>query len=161
MTSNRRAILKATCATLGFSGIPTLSTPSPASSQQAERDSFGLPAEWRKMRKIDMHNHIVDPVNRPDVKWERVEGMIEAAQVLGIETLCCSRPITGGKLAEIAEVREANDAVLAAMRRYPKQIAGFCFAQPGNGQAQDCRPYRFPHRREMHPGAHPFTESLR
>jgi predicted TIM-barrel fold metal-dependent hydrolase len=32
-------------------------------------------------------------------------------------------------------VREANDSVLAAMKRYPQRIAGFCFLQPGNGQA--------------------------
>lgn len=87
------------------------------------------------MRKIDMHNHVLDPVHQSGTKWTRVENMIEAAQRLGIETLCCSHPITGGVLAGIEEVREANDSVIAAMKRYPEKIAGFCFLQPGNGEA--------------------------
>ncbi len=87
------------------------------------------------MRKIDVHNHIVDPVSRTDANWGRIENLIEAAEILGIEKLCCSRPITGGAMAEIAEVREVNDSVLAAMKRYPDRIAGFCFVQPGNGSA--------------------------
>jgi hypothetical protein len=60
--------------------------------------------------------------------------VIEAARALGIVKLCCSRPITAGKMADIQEVREANDSVLAAMKRYPDRISGFCFVQPGNGQ---------------------------
>jgi predicted TIM-barrel fold metal-dependent hydrolase len=38
-------------------------------------------------------------------------------------------------MADIGVVRESNDAVLAAMKRYPAKIAGYCFVQPGNGQA--------------------------
>ena len=100
-----------------------------------EYKQVGLPKDWRRMRKIDMHNHIVDPVSRTGANWRRVEDLIEAAEILGIEKLCCSRPITGGAMAEIDEVREANDAVLAAMKRYPNRVAGFCFIQPGNGSA--------------------------
>jgi uncharacterized protein len=95
----------------------------------------GLPAHWRQMRKIDVHNHVLDPVHNPDASWKRTENTLEAAKILGIEKLCCSRPITGGLMAGAADVREANDSVLAAMRRYPETIAGFCFIQPGNGQA--------------------------
>ncbi len=95
---------------------------------------MGLPSGWRSQRKIDMHNHIVDPVHLSGDRWKRVDAMVEASERLGIEKLCCSRPITGGVLSEIAEVRDANDAVLAAMKRYPDRILGFCFLQPGNGQ---------------------------
>lgn len=95
---------------------------------------MGLPKGWRTMRKIDMHNHIVDPVHMPGNRWNRVDAMVEASERLGIEKLCCSRPITGGALSEIAEVRESNDAVLAAMKRFPDRILGFCFLQPGNGK---------------------------
>jgi predicted TIM-barrel fold metal-dependent hydrolase len=102
--------------------------------QSHSRSSIvGLPAEWRRLRKIDMHNHVLDPVHRENGSWKRVEAMIEAAQILGIEKLCCSQPITGGVMADIDQVRSANDAVLAAMNRYPNLISGFCFAQPGNG----------------------------
>lgn len=95
----------------------------------------GLPVGWRAIPKIDVHNHIVDPVDQPGVSWQRVENMVIAAQRLGITKLCCSRPITGGRMASIEEVRQANNAVLAAMQKYPQLIAGFCFVQPGNGVA--------------------------
>ena len=77
----------------------------------------------------------MEALHRPDVSWAKVERTVETAERLGINKLCCSRPITGGALAEIAAVREANDSVLAAMKRYPERIAGFAFIQPGNGQA--------------------------
>lgn len=137
MKQNRRTILKVTANTLGAMGLTPVSFPNGLFAQVASRVSsqVGLPKDWRRMRKIDIHNHIVDPVSRTDANWGRVENLIEAAEILGIEKLCCSRPITGGAMAEIAEVREANDDVLAAMKRYPDRIAGFCFIQPGNGSA--------------------------
>ena len=87
------------------------------------------------MRKFDAHNHVFTPVHRPNADWSEVESLVEAAAALGIDKLCCSQPITGGTLAGIDRVREANDAVLAAMQRYPGRIAGYCFVQPGNGAA--------------------------
>ena len=95
----------------------------------------GLPAGWRQMRKIDVHNHVMENVQLADVSWAKVERTVATAERLGIDQLCCSHPITGGALAEIAAVREANDSVLAAMKRYPDRIAGFAFIQPSNGQA--------------------------
>lgn len=59
--------------------------------------------------------------------------MVEAADALGIEKLFCSRPITGGVMANIDVVRDANDSVLEAVRRHPQRIVGYCFVQPGNG----------------------------
>jgi uncharacterized protein len=38
-------------------------------------------------------------------------------------------------MADIDVVRESNNAVLAAMKRHPERIAGYCFVQPGNGRA--------------------------
>lgn len=95
----------------------------------------GLPEDWRQMRKIDIHNHVFDPVHRDGADWKRVEALVEACEILGIESVYCSHPITGGAMASIDEVREANNSVLAAMHRYPKVIRGFCFIQPGNGAA--------------------------
>lgn len=95
----------------------------------------GLPENWRAMRKFDVHNHVMQDVHLPDADWSKVESLVEAAQILGIEKLFCSRPITGGVMAEIADVRSVNDSVIAAMKRYPDQIFGFCFVQPGNGPA--------------------------
>lgn len=94
----------------------------------------GLPADWRKLKKIDAHAHVFAPVNHPGADWGPVESMIEAADALGIERLLCSHPVTAGVLADIATVRDANDSVLAAIQRYPKRIVGYCFVQPGNGK---------------------------
>ena len=87
------------------------------------------------MRKLDAHSHVMEAVHKPDADWTSVEKLVEAARVLGIDKLFCSRPITGGVMADFKEVREANDSVLAAMRRYPGTIEGYCFVQPGNGVA--------------------------
>ena len=95
----------------------------------------GLPAGWRAMKKIDAHNHVFGLAHRPNADWAEVERLVAAAAKLGIARLCCSRPVTGGVMADIDVVRESNNAVLAAMKRYPDLIAGYCFVQPGNGAA--------------------------
>lgn len=140
MNPNRRDLLRTTGAGLGALGLELASGERTDGDESAPRTtprpgSVGLPKHWRTMRKFDAHNHVMDPVHRPDADWSRVEALIEAAESLGIEKLCCSRPITGGVLAEIEDVRDVNDSVLAAMKRYPDRIAGFCFIQPGNGPA--------------------------
>lgn len=95
----------------------------------------GLPEGWRTMKKFDAHAHVFAPVNHPGADWGPVEAMIEAADALGIEQLFCSHPVTAGVLADIETVRDANDSVLAAIKRYPRRIVGYCFVQPGNGRA--------------------------
>lgn len=140
MRLDRRDILKTTAAGLGLFGLARATEERAAGDEPTPRaaprpGSVGLPKQWRQLRKFDVHNHVFGNLHRPGADWSRVENLIEAARVLGIEKLCCSQPITGGALAEIKEVRAANDAVLAAMKRYPERIAGFCFVQPGNGRA--------------------------
>ncbi|MFN0052686.1 MAG: amidohydrolase family protein [Planctomycetales bacterium] len=98
-------------------------------------DGVGLPSGWRRMRKFDAHSHVMQDVHKPEADWTAVENLVQAAQALGIDKLFCSHPITGGVQVEIAAVREANDSVLAAMKRFPDQIEGYCFVQPGNGEA--------------------------
>jgi predicted TIM-barrel fold metal-dependent hydrolase len=61
------------------------------------------------------------------------ESVIDAADRLGIDQLVCSIPVTGGRWATPAQVRDCNDAVLQAMRRYPGRILGYCFLNPGYG----------------------------
>lgn len=134
---SRREFLKHAGAALGTITLaPQLAVSEPVKrSGDARRwsDGVGLPNGWRQMQKIDAHNHVMQAVQQPDADWSAVESMLEAAERLGIEKLYCSRPLTGGVLAEIDAVRAANDSVLAAMRRYPGRIEGYCFVQPGNG----------------------------
>ena len=130
---NRREILKAGGLLLGAgsAGRAAAADPKP----EPPSGCVGLPDGWRAMRKFDAHNHVFEPVQEPDADWSRAEALLQAAEAMGIEKLCCSKPITGGKMVGIEEVRAANDSILAAMRRYPDRIAGYCFVQPGNGPA--------------------------
>lgn len=141
MNCTRRRFLQHTGAGLGTLGLASApvtvartAAPAPV-IPAATMPRRGLPANWRSWRKLDAHNHVFLGAGPAAGRWPEVEDLIEAADRLGIEQLFCSRPVTGGVPAEISVVREYNDAVLAAMRRYPARIAGYCFVQPGNGPA--------------------------
>jgi uncharacterized protein len=143
MILNRRRFLRQAGAGIGAAALASVShLPAAekersrmAAAQAAPPSGHGLPAGWRKMRKLDAHNHVFGPVHRPDASWTEVESLVAAAEVLGIDRLYCSRPIVGGAMADIEVVRDANDSILAAMKRFPERIAGYCFVQPGNGRA--------------------------
>lgn len=136
----RRAFLKQLGAGLGAIGWTAAArsqagpTATGARGPGATARSGGLPEGWRSWRKFDAHNHVFGLGRRPNSNWAEVEDLIEAADALGIEKLFCSRPVTAGVLANIELVRESNDAVLAAMERFPARIAGYCFVQPGTGR---------------------------
>lgn len=136
---DRRTFVKtlATTAGLAASGAAvSAESPTPDGQHHADwPDGVGLPAGWRQMRKLDAHSHVDAGLEKTSADWQSTEDLVAAAEVLGIDKLYCSRPITGGVMAPIEEVRAANDSVLAAMRRYPDRIGGYCFVQPGNGPA--------------------------
>ena len=138
MSFTRRSLLK-TAGTLGVASfVPeaTRTAAAPAGDQPANAPrppAVGLPANWRALKKLDAHNHVFGLAYRPNANWAEVENLIEAANLLGIQRLFCSRPVTAGALANLEVVRESNNAVLAAMKRYPAQIGGYCFVQPGHG----------------------------
>lgn len=78
--------------------------------------------------KIDCHMH----VNGNGVQWGWAdnERIIEAADLLGIDQLCCSIPVTRA-MPTMAQVQACNDGVLAAMRWAPDRILGYCYVCPG------------------------------
>jgi len=83
------------------------------------------------VKKIDAHMH----VNGAGQNFGcPVDAVIDAADRLGIDQLACSIPITGGRWAKPAEVRDCNDGLLDAMRRHPTRILGYCFLNPGYGR---------------------------
>jgi predicted TIM-barrel fold metal-dependent hydrolase len=138
MSSSRREFIRRTGA--GVAGLAALPGARAAAGPRAGAGRApvpgrGLPEGWRGWRKVDAHHHVFTPVHRPGADWSEVDHLIAAADALGIERVYCSRPLTGGVLAPIEAVREANDSVLAAMRRHPGRIGGYCFVQPGNGAA--------------------------
>jgi predicted TIM-barrel fold metal-dependent hydrolase len=78
--------------------------------------------------RIDVHSHVRLKDGRLDV--EQCHSLINAADRLGIDQMWCSHPISRG-MPEPEEIRQGNDAVLAAMRLYPDRIRGLCFVVPG------------------------------
>lgn len=134
MSPNRRHFLRQAGA-LGLVGLPRATRAWAAPAAEPAAAAGGLPAGWRRWRKLDAHNHVFTAVHRPGADWTEVEALVEAAELLGIERVFCSRPVTAGVRADIAVVQEANNSILAAMRRHPGRIAGYCFVQPGNGPA--------------------------
>ncbi|MBL9210429.1 MAG: amidohydrolase [Opitutaceae bacterium] len=138
MSLSRRRFLGAAAAGLGAAGLaatPVSAAAGTGATVAGARGPGGLPADWRAQRKFDVHNHVFLSGRRGASDWTDVDHLIEAAGVLGIERLYCSRPITAGVMANIEAVREVNDTVIAAMRRHPRQIFGYCFVQPGTGPA--------------------------
>src|SRR5262245_15865224 len=135
MGQNRRTFLAHAGTGLGALAAASVHRDYSVAQQPSAVAGKGLPKNWRTMRKIDVHNHVWGAVHRPNADWAPVEDLIEAADKLGINQILCSSPIVAGAMASIEAVREVNDAVLAAMKRHPDTIMGYCFVQPGNGQA--------------------------
>jgi uncharacterized protein len=84
--------------------------------------------------KIDCHMHVNG--RQPRWGWDDDRRVIEAADRLQIDRLCCSIPLTQG-MPEMAAVRAANDELLEVMRRFPDRILGYCFVVPGYRQSLD------------------------
>src|SRR5688572_14216859 len=139
---NRRTFLQQAGAGFGVAGLgAVLAKPSTAVAASSSRPvssmrrEIGLPSGWRTMRKFDAHNHVFLSGRRANSDWTEPDALVEAAEILGIEKVFCSRPITGGLMANIDVVRDANNSVIESMKRHPKRIVGYCFVQPGNGAA--------------------------
>jgi predicted TIM-barrel fold metal-dependent hydrolase len=136
MPQNRRQFIQTTSAlSIALAAGSRAAQPAPIARATGAANEVGLPKNWRAMRKYDAHNHVFLSGRRSASDWTDVDTLIEAADVLGIEKLFCSRPVTGGVMANIEVVRDANDSVIAAMKRHPGRIIGYCFVQPGNGAA--------------------------
>jgi predicted TIM-barrel fold metal-dependent hydrolase len=136
MPQNRRQFI-GHASMLGIAAIAASRAAAPAERVGTARSTngVGLPNNWRAMKKFDAHNHVFLSGRRSASDWTDVDHLIEAADVLGIEKLFCSRPVTAGVMANIEVVRDANDSVIAATKRHPGRIIGYCFVQPGNGPA--------------------------
>jgi hypothetical protein len=80
-------------------------------------------------RKIDAHMHVSGAGH--DWGWGDNDAVLRAADALGIDQLCCSIPVTGNRYPEPDEVRNCNDGVLEAMRRFPDRILGYAYVNPG------------------------------
>jgi predicted TIM-barrel fold metal-dependent hydrolase len=87
---------------------------------------YDLMQEVFKYRKIDAHAHV-------GLKPEEADKQIDIADRLGIDKMCISMPITnysGNEPDDPAQVRENNDTVLKAVKKYPDRYIGFLTLNP-------------------------------
>ena len=128
MPLNRRNFLSQSSACLAVAGSLQFARGGSASgNNSASQAVIGLPEDWRSLRKVDCHQHIGPTAQ--GAAYGDADLVIEGANALGIDQSCTSRPTF--KMAAPAEVREANDMILAAMKRHPGRILGYCFLIPG------------------------------
>ncbi|MCX7804060.1 MAG: amidohydrolase family protein [Planctomycetota bacterium] len=80
---------------------------------------------------IDCHAHLAHR-SRPGWK-EEDRKLIEAADRLGIDRLCCSI-LTPRRPATAEGFRECNEWVAQAMKRFPGRILGYCYVNPAYGR---------------------------
>ena len=87
--------------------------------------SGGLP---NKGKVIDCHAHLN---HRSRKTWEIDDRrLIEAADKLGIDQLCCSI-LTPQRPATAEGFRECNRWTADGMRRFPGRVLGYCYVNPG------------------------------
>lgn len=92
---------------------------------------FKLDTELMQYPKIDVHSHI----KAKDGKLckDQLEILIEDCQVLGIDRICVSIPLTGiGSEAPGPDViSKTNDIVIEAIQKYPGKLFAYAYLHPG------------------------------
>ena len=124
---SRRALLKGSAAlSLGAAALPL------AHSTTVEQSVPGTSSgPLRKGKVIDCHAHLN---HRSRATWEADDRkLIEAADKLGIDQLCCST-LTPHKPATADGFQECNRWTAEGMRRFPGRVLGYCYVNPGYGR---------------------------
>lgn len=123
---SRRTFLKSSAATVAIGvALPSALT---AVEQPEPGTSSGSP---HKGKVIDCHAHLN---HRSRAAWEADDRkLIEAADKLGIDQLCCSI-LTPHRPATADGFRECNQWTADGMRRFPGRVLGYCYVNPGYGR---------------------------
>jgi len=122
MTINRRKFIENTSLTAAGMVLGS-SMAGCARSKSEDIVSFDIMKEVLKYRKFDAHVHPADDLDK----------QLEIADRLGIEKMQISNPVTNfsGTEPEGPDiVRQHNDVVIAAMRKYPDRFIGFFTLNP-------------------------------
>ncbi len=114
----RRRMLKGSAAAAGAAFVGAV--PSWARAQDKSDEGARPPV-------IDCHAHLHYP-SRSDY-LEKDRQLIDAADKLGIDKLCCSI-LTPKRPATVEGFRECNAALVKAIGRYPDRILGWCYVNP-------------------------------
>jgi predicted TIM-barrel fold metal-dependent hydrolase len=80
---------------------------------------------------IDCHGHLAH--HSSATHEERDRQLIEAADKLGIDQLCCSI-LTPRRPATAEGFRECNAWMAEAMKRFGDRVLGYCYVNPGCGR---------------------------
>ncbi len=125
---SRRTFLKDSAATAVAIGVAAL----PSACAAIEKPVAGASSRpLRKGKVIDCHAHLT---HRSRATWEADDRkLIEAADKLGIDQLCCSI-LTPRRPATADGFRECNQWTADGMRRFPGRVLGYCYVNPGYGR---------------------------
>jgi len=125
---SRRAVLKGSAATAVAIGVAALPSACATVEQHVPGTSSG---PLCKGKVIDCHAHLT---HRSRATWEADDRkLIEAADKLGIDQLCCST-LTPRRPATADGFRECNRWTADGMRRFPGRVLGYCYVNPGYGR---------------------------
>ncbi len=125
---SRRAFLKTSATVAVAIGASTL----PLACKVVEQPVPGTSKDrFHKGKVIDCHAHLT---HRSRATWEADDRkLIEAADKLGIDQLCCSI-LTPRRPATADGFRECNRWTADGMRRFPNRVLGYCYVNPGYGR---------------------------
>jgi len=122
---SRRTLLKGSAVMALGAALP--STPGAALAQAAPGTSNDRP---RMGKVIDCHAHLT---HHSRSTWKADDRkLIEAADKLGIDQLCCST-LTPRRPATAVGFRECNRWTADGMQRFPGRVLGYCYVNPGYG----------------------------
>ena len=125
---SRRMLLKGSVATAVAIGTAALPSAFAAVEQPGSDASSG---PFRKGKVIDCHAHLT---HRSRATWEADDRkLIEAADKLGIDQLCCSI-LTPRRPATADGFRQCNRWTADGMRRFAGRVLGYCYVNPGYGR---------------------------
>ncbi|MFH1267969.1 MAG: amidohydrolase family protein [Planctomycetota bacterium] len=120
-TITRRSLLKSSAAAAGavLAGIRH----APAFAADSAEPPKG------EATVIDCHAHLH---RHSDADYrEKDRQLIEAADKLGIDKLCCSI-LTASRPATAEGFRECNASLAEAIERFPGRVLGYCYVNPGH-----------------------------
>jgi uncharacterized protein len=121
---SRRTLLKRSAAAVALSGAALSSVRSVGGEQSAPGASSSPPV---KGKVIDCHAHLTHH-SRPT--WEADDRkLIEAADKLGIDQLCCST-LTPHWPATLDGFRECNRWTTEGVKRFSGRVLGYCYVNP-------------------------------
>jgi hypothetical protein len=121
---SRRTLLKESAGVA--LGMAVLSS---ASDLAAEQTAAGMAhSASAKGKVIDCHAHLT---HHSRSTWEADDRkLIEAADKLGIDQLCCST-LTPHWPADLDGFRQCNEWTAEGVRRFPGRVLGYCYVNPG------------------------------